>query len=170
MHVVRMTMESIGQYLRKERELRQVSLEELAQTTRIPMKMLVRLEDDRYDELPGEVFVRGFIKSYARSLGLESAPLLERYGEARPVDDAPAPITAITPPERGRRFGIAFAMVILLVLFTLALSIVLRPRHRDQPIELSLAPSSWTEDAAAPSMPSCSEWSTTASRIASSPS
>ncbi len=130
-------MESIGQYLRRERELRQISLEELAQTTRIPIRMLVRLEEDRFDELPGEVFARGFIKSYARSLGLEHEPLLATYGEGRPVDDAPAPITAITPPERGKRVGIAVAMVILLVLFTLALSIVLRPRHRDQPIELS---------------------------------
>ncbi len=170
MHLVRMTMESIGQYLRKERELRQVSLEELAQTTRIPMKMLVRIEEDRYDELPGEVFARGFIKSYARSLGLESAPLLDRYGEARPADDAPAPITAITPPERGRRFGIAVAMVILLVLFTLALSIVLRPRHRDQPVELSLAPNSCLPVALGSPMPSCSGSSITANPIASSTS
>jgi cytoskeletal protein RodZ len=131
-------MESIGRYLRRERQLRQVSLEELAQTTRIPMKMLQRIEADRFDELPGEVFARGFIKSYARALGVDSEPLLESYGRSRePSDEAPAPITAITPPERGRRFGIAIALVILLILFTLALSIVLRPRRREAPVELS---------------------------------
>jgi cytoskeletal protein RodZ len=166
-------MESIGKYLRNERELRQVSLEELAQTTRIPIRMLVHIEENRFDELPGEVFARGFIKSYARSLGLECEPLLESYGAGRPVDDAPAPITAITPPERGKRVGIAVAMVILLVLFTLALSIVLRPRHRDQPIELSFhSPRSgaaeWPMDLIALPTPSCSASSTSASPIASS--
>ncbi len=130
-------MQSIGRYLRRERELRQLSIEELAQTTRIPLKMLLRIEEDRFDELPGEVFARGFIKSYARALGIDSSPLLETYGRGREPEEAPAPITAITPPERGRRFGIAIALVILLILFTLALSIVLRPRHRDTPIELS---------------------------------
>src|SRR5690606_23630718 len=137
-----MTMESIGQHLRRERELRQVSLEELAQTTRIPIKMLVHLEADRFDELPGEVFVRGFIKSYARAIGLPHEALPEHFGARFTAEEPPAPVTAITPPERGRRFGIAVAMVILLVLFTLALSIVLRPRHRAAPIELSFAPSS----------------------------
>lgn len=131
-------MDSLGSYLRRERELRQISLEEIAQTTRIPMRMLQRIEDDDLDALPGEVFARGFLKSYARSVGIDSDVVLARYGE-RPSDDeaAPAPITAITPPERGRRFGIAIALVILLILFTLALSIVLRPRQRDTPIQLS---------------------------------
>jgi len=131
-------MESIGQTLKKERELRHVSLEEVSQTTRIPLKMLQRIEGDRFDELPGEVFARGFLRSYARTLGIPSDHLVARYDDGRhPLEVTPAPITAITPPERGRRFGIAIALVILLILFTLALSIVLRPRHRDAAIELS---------------------------------
>ena len=135
-------MDSLGSYLRRERELRQVSLEEIAQTTRIPLRMLHRIEGDDLDALPGEVFARGFLRSYARCLGLDADGVLARYGE-RSNDDAaaPAPITAITPPERGRRFGIAIALVILLILFTLALSIVLRPRQRDTPIQLSDASS-----------------------------
>lgn len=150
-------MESIGQHLKRERELRQVSLEEMAQTTRIPLKMLNRIEEDRFEELPGEVFARGFLRSYTRALGIAESNVLERYQEScQRVDDdeAPAPITAITPPERGRRFGIAIALVILLILFTLALSIVLRPRHRDQPVELSYNVSTqWQlpDDSATPS-------------------
>ena len=150
-------MESIGQHLKRERELRQVSLEEMAQTTRIPLKMLNRIEEDRFDELPGEVFARGFLRSYTRALGIADGGVLERYeASCQRIDDdeAPAPITAITPPERGRRFGIAIALVILLILFTLALSIVLRPRHRDQPVELSYnVPTQWElpADSATPS-------------------
>jgi cytoskeletal protein RodZ len=115
-----------------------MSLEEIAQTTRIPLRMLQHIEDDAHDLLPGEVFTRGFLKSYARSVGLAPDDILARYGNrGRDRDAPPAPITAIMQPERGRRFGIAIALVILLILFTLALSIVLRPRHRDAPVELS---------------------------------
>jgi len=159
-------MESIGQYLKREREVRQVSLEELAQTTRIPMKMLRHIEADRFDELPGEVFARGFLKSYARTIGADAAHVVAQYDEDRlPAEPAPAPITAITPPERGRRFGIAIAVVILLILFTLALSIVLRPRQRDAAIELSSS-TPWVEFELP--MPSSSASSTTATPIASS--
>lgn len=135
----RYLMESLGRHLRQERELRQLSLEEMAQTTRIPLRMLEHIEADRFDSLPGDVFARGFLKSYARALGLRSDDVVARFDAlaAPEPDTAPAPIASITPPERGRRFGIAIALVILLILFTLALSIVLRPRHRDTPIELS---------------------------------
>lgn len=135
-------MESLGTYLRYERELRQISLEEIAQTTRIPLRTLQHIEDDELERLPGDVFTRGFLKSYARAVGLDSGKVLEQlangHASRTPDEDAgPAPITAITPPESGRRFGIAIALVILLILFTLALSIVMRPRQRDTPIELS---------------------------------
>jgi cytoskeletal protein RodZ len=132
-------MQSLGQQLKRDRELRQVSLEEVSHTTRIPLRMLEHIEADRFDELPGDVFARGFLKSYARALGMSPDEVIARFdADAGPEpDSAPAPIAAITPPERGRRFGIGIALVILLILFTLALSIVLRPRHRDAPIELS---------------------------------
>ncbi len=129
---------SLGQSLRKERLLRQVSLEELAQNTRIPLKMLQALEQDRFDELPGDIFARGFIRSYARALGVPAEPLLSRFSELFPPDEADAPVTALVPPERGRRFGPAVAVVILLVLFSLAMSVVLRPRHRETQLELSM--------------------------------
>lgn len=130
---------SVGTVLHRERELRHISLEEVSQSTRIPLRTLQHIEADEFDELPGEVFVRGFVKAYARTLGLDPDPLIARLagGDLGPT---PAPISSIIDaPERGRRFGIAIAVVILLILFTLALSIVLRPRHRDRPIELSQA-------------------------------
>jgi cytoskeletal protein RodZ len=130
---------AVGRWLRHERELRQISLEELSLTTRIPMKMLQHLEEDRHDQLPGDVFARGFLKSYARAVGLAESEVVDRWNRARkaPAEPQATPAASITPPERSRRFGIAIALVILLILFTLALSIVLRPRHRDTPVELS---------------------------------
>lgn len=137
-------MESIGNHLRRERELRHLSLEELAQTTRIPLRNLLLIEDDRFDELPGDVFTRGFLRAYARAVGADDEEVVARYGRLRTVSSLPTTITALSAPERSRRVGVAFAMVMFLVLFTLALSVVLRPRHRDVPVELSLAPTTST--------------------------
>ena len=136
-------MSSLGTYLRTERELRQISLEEISQSTRIPLRSLQYIEDDEFERLPGEVFTRGFLKSYAGSVGLEPADVLERLAKRGQPEEAPAaaPISTITAPESGGRFGIAIALVVLLILFTLALSIVMRPRQRNTPIELSDASS-----------------------------
>ncbi|HVZ34622.1 MAG TPA: helix-turn-helix domain-containing protein, partial [Polyangiaceae bacterium] len=118
-------MSSIGAYLRRERELRQVSLEELVQITRVPLKMLQHIESDQLDELPGDVFARGFVRSYARALGLDAGEVLAKFDRKIDLTAPPPPISSIEAPERGRRFGIAIALVILVLLFTLALSIVL---------------------------------------------
>ena len=132
--------ESIGSVLRRERQLRRMSIEEVAQTTRIPLRLLHLLEDDQIDELPGDVFARGYIRSYARTLGLEAAPLIRKLDETTADRERePTPLPSVQTPERGRRFGIALALFVLLLLFTLALSIVLQPRRRDVPVELSRA-------------------------------
>lgn len=131
-------MEPVGQYLRRHREKQQMSVEEIARSTRVPMDSVTRIEADQFDELPGEVFVRGFLKSYARAVGLPADEVLARYTASRRAAwVTPLPIASPVRPARGRRFGVAFAFVLLLILFTLALSIVLKPRGHDMPQELS---------------------------------
>src|SRR5690349_6199716 len=63
-------MPTVGQFLRQTRETKGMSVEEVSRATRVPMSSVERIEADRFDELPGEVFVRGFLKSYARALGM----------------------------------------------------------------------------------------------------
>jgi cytoskeletal protein RodZ len=137
-------MESIGRYLRKRREMRAMSVEEVSRATRIPIPSLERLETDRFDDLPGEVFVRGFLKSYARAVGLSVDEVLARYSASRRVTQV-TPIPVMSPIQKAskKRFGVAIAFVLLLVLFTLALSIVLKPRGRDLPLEISSWSPSW---------------------------
>lgn len=130
-------MSTVGAYLKREREIRQVSLEELVQTTRIPLKMLQHIEADEFDLLPGDVFSRGFVRAYARSLGLDAATVLAKFDRKIDLTAPPPPLSSIEAPERGRSFGIAIALVILVLLFTLALSIVLNARQRSTPLELS---------------------------------
>jgi cytoskeletal protein RodZ len=104
------------------------------------MSSVERIEADQFDELPGEVFVRGFLKSYARAVGVPVDDVLARYTASRRVAwVTPLPLASPTKPPRGRRFGIAIAFVLLLILFTLALSIVLKPRSDDVPQELSMS-------------------------------
>lgn len=129
---------SVGARLRYERELRGMSLEEVARATRIPLVSLERVEADRFDDLPGEVFVRGFLRAHARAIGLDPDEVLALYGAARRVPVvAPVPVSQAVPARDGRRVGVAIAFVLLLVLCTMALSFVLRPRGRDLPSEVS---------------------------------
>jgi cytoskeletal protein RodZ len=131
-------MTSVGQYLQKLRVEKGMSVEEVSRSTRVPISSVERIEADRFGELPGEVFVRGFLRSYARAVAAPPDDVLARYTASRRVAwVTPLPIVSPVRPARGRRFGVAIAFVLLLILFTLALSIVLRPRGDDMPQELS---------------------------------
>jgi cytoskeletal protein RodZ len=131
-------MDSIGRYLRHAREARAMSVEEVSRATRIPVPSIERIEADHFDDLPGEVFVRGFLKAYARAVALPVEEVLARYTASRRVAlVTPMPIASPQGGNRSKRFGVAFAFVLLLILFTLALSIVMRPRGHDMPPELS---------------------------------
>jgi cytoskeletal protein RodZ len=136
--------ETLGSFLRQQRERRSVSVAELSRVTRIPPTSLEAIESDRFDELPGEVFVRGFLTAYARAIELVPADVLVRYTSSRRVAYV-TPLPVQTPLQaardgQGRRFGVAIAFVLLLVLLSLALSIVLKPRGHDMPSELSSTP------------------------------
>jgi cytoskeletal protein RodZ len=131
-------METVGQYLQRMREERRMSIEEISRATRVPAVSVERLESDQFDELPGEVFVRGFLKSYARALGVSVDEVLARYTASRRVAwVTPLPISSPTKSARRGRFGVAIALVLLLFLFALAVSIVLKPRSHEMPQELS---------------------------------
>ncbi|GAC1352885.1 MAG: hypothetical protein NVS3B20_19800 [Polyangiales bacterium] len=130
----------LGARLRHEREIRGFSTEEVARATRIPLTSVERLEADRFDDLPGEVFVRGFLRSYAKAIALDPNEVLAQYSSVRRVPEV-APISlppSRSPKREGRRLGVAIAFVLLLVLCTMALSFVLKPRGRDLPTEISL--------------------------------
>ena len=127
-----------------------MGLAEVSRVTRIPVATLEAIEDDHFDDLPGEVFVRGFLKSYAQTVGLGADEIVARYTASRRMSRlvaTPLPVASPVTAARegqGRRFGVAIALVVLLILFTLALSIVLKPRGRDMPPELSSLPTTTT--------------------------
>ncbi len=136
---VEVTMEPIGSFLRREREERGLSLDEIADVTRIPAASLGFIEEGRFDALPGEPFVRGFLRAYARAVGVKTDDVLARYSiEVRLRDVVPLPPRlSDESSSRGRRFGLAIALVVFAVLATLAMSFLLRPRQQDRPEQLS---------------------------------
>jgi cytoskeletal protein RodZ len=133
--------ETIGTTLKRGRLQKDMSLAEVSRVTRIPAHTLEKIEDDHFDDLPGEVFAKGFLKAYAQAVGVDAKDILARYSASRRVAVVtPLPVTSPVQAARegqGRRFGVAIALVLLLILFTLAISIVLKPRGRDVPHELS---------------------------------
>jgi cytoskeleton protein RodZ len=68
-----------GERLKRERELREVTLEEITSATRIGPRFLEALENEDWEKLPGGVFNRGFVRSVARYLGLDEEAFLAEY-------------------------------------------------------------------------------------------
>jgi cytoskeleton protein RodZ len=88
---------TFGERLKRERELREVSLEEVAKGTRIAERFLQALENEQWERLPGGVFGRGFVRSIARYLGLSEENLLSEYDLARGESASPPPQKAGIP-------------------------------------------------------------------------
>jgi len=70
---------SPGEVLREARRSRDLSVEYIARQLRLTVTQIDALENDDFRDLPASIFVQGYIRSYATLLGLDSAPLVERY-------------------------------------------------------------------------------------------
>jgi len=74
---------TFGERLKRERELREVSIDELMKSTRISQRFLEALENEDWAKLPGGVFGRAFVRTIARYLGLDEESFLAEYDAAR---------------------------------------------------------------------------------------
>jgi|SRR5580704_10358739 cytoskeletal protein RodZ len=68
-----------GEHLRREREMRGISLDEICSATRIGTRFLEALEKEQWDHLPGGIFNRGFVRAVAQYLGLDEEKLIGEY-------------------------------------------------------------------------------------------
>ena len=87
--------ETVGTTLRRAREQKRMGIAEVSRVTRIPQATLESIEHDHFDDLPGEVFVRGFLKSYAQTIGLVPDEIVARYSPR-----AKAMVVASASPSR----------------------------------------------------------------------
>jgi cytoskeletal protein RodZ len=72
-------MESVGEFFRQVRETKGLTVDEVASKTRIRSDFVKALEDGNFAKLPDQVFARGFVRSYARSLGLDEEDAIHRF-------------------------------------------------------------------------------------------
>lgn len=113
-----MPSKPFGEHLKREREMRGVSLEEISAATRIAPRFLAALESEQWELLPGGVFNRGFIRSVARYLGLDEDSLVAEYAlETRGRTD---PGVVADPPEEKDRNWARVVVVIMLALLIVA--------------------------------------------------
>ena len=75
------TKEPIGNCLRKVRQERNLTLEEISRITKISKRYLAAIENDDFDELPAPTFARGFIRAYANFVGIDSEEIVQKYRE-----------------------------------------------------------------------------------------
>lgn len=129
-------MGSFGENLRRERELRGVSLREIADHTKIGIRFLEALEEDRVEVLPGGLFPRAFVKQYATFVGLDPervvADFLALHGRPEPESQRLA-----QPTERPSWLspGALFFATVALV----AAVLVLRPVSDKEPEQTAAA-------------------------------
>lgn len=118
---------SFGEELRKEREIRGISLAEIAEATKVSKRFLGAIENDDFKTLPAPVFTRGFVREYARYLGLNAEEMVTRYAhfldaEGKAPEDVPLPLRSSDRPPvdaSGRGSG-RRPLSVLLILVGLA--------------------------------------------------
>lgn len=84
----------VGQALREARTQRDIELAEVERVTKIRVKFLRAMEEDRWEDLPAPVYARSFLSAYARLLGLDEEPLVEEYDKTVEGAGRPEPIPA----------------------------------------------------------------------------
>jgi len=127
------TDESLGRYLKREREAKNVSLTEVAKGTKVREYFLRALEDDKYDLLPSPTYAKGFLLSYARFLGLDVAKVLERYeggGKKTPVAP-PETVHEVKVPRKAAHLWVIGGLIAI----SLTLAYMFYPsRWRTEPV------------------------------------
>jgi len=146
-----MDKQHFGTFLRDERERQSASLADIAEKTKLSISSLKLLESGQLGDLPSEVFVRGFVKAYAQSLGIPSSEplgLLDlAFSERRKLAESPLTVSVSrawqpafpTPQdsmmeEEGQpsRHGIGLAVFVIIVLLIATITLSLFVRQQPQ--------------------------------------
>src|ERR687891_907511 len=81
---------SVGEWLRLQREMREISLRDIAERTKISLRYLEAMEEDRFDTLPAPIFAKGFLREYARYVGLSPDEVVNHYLSVHHPEDLAA--------------------------------------------------------------------------------
>lgn len=118
-------METLGQFLKREREFRRVPLQEIAETSKVNLYFLTQLEADNHEALPEPAFIRGYLKSYAQFVGLDVSDVLLRYDmilEKKGVVSSRPKIKGFSRLSKGGRVALFLGIFFAIILIALYLS------------------------------------------------
>ena len=121
-------MGTFGDRLRREREMRGITLEEIAHSTKIGTRNLRALEDEEFHLLPGGIFNRGFVRAYAHFLGLDEEQCVADYSAALAEKEGPPPSSEQIEAEQEQQGGLFlgdYRITPLLILLGVVLVLVL---------------------------------------------
>lgn len=136
-------MDSLGTFFREAREAQDLTLEQLAASTRIQESYLLALEEERFTVLPQKVFTKGFVRTYARTLGLDEEEALRRFSVSAGsyYQKEEEEQQQIIQREEDDRKGKANrnAVIILTAVILIGLAFIL-PREQSAPPSSSVSP------------------------------
>jgi cytoskeleton protein RodZ len=132
--------DSLGIYLRQERERQQVSLQAMAGATKIQLKFLEALEHDAYDQLPAPPFVVGFLRAYAQYIAIDPEMVLTAYRSLPRAPEPPEVACRLVPtpaPSSQRRQLLRLGG--FLAVFGLITALAIHELRRGQPTRSPVA-------------------------------
>lgn len=141
---------SFGDWLRRQREMREINLRDIAERTKISLRYLEAMEADRFDLLPAPIFAKGFLREYARYVGLSPDEVVNHYlavqqpqGPEDPKEDTLSRMRAAKPPKpvdpgqpavrRTWSYGLVLTLAGLILLALVAFAAWFADKRRDEP-------------------------------------
>lgn len=117
-------MEEVGELLRKAREDQQLSISEIAEKTNIKSEYLHAIETGDESVFPAEVYLRGFLRSYAKSLGVSPDQIIDRYDQnSMDIPSSSQPKLSRVEKRRAARrkkriwFGVGLGVILASLVF-----------------------------------------------------
>jgi len=134
---------SFGTWLRQQREVREITLREIADASKISLRYLEAFEQDRFDVLPSGIFARGFLRQYARYVGLDPDEVTNRYLSAQhplePEDEDPVSPVSRPRPGGSWLYTVLLVLALLVVLVLVALAGFFSEKQRGGDVDLPAA-------------------------------
>ncbi len=119
-------MSSFGEEIKRERELRKISLREISDATKINIRFLEALENNDFEHLPGGQFNKGFIRAYANYLGIDPEKIVNSYLlEISKQEEAKKPSSPIIPSTEKKKPNKSMLPIIIAAIFIAIVVIII---------------------------------------------
>lgn len=112
--------ETVGKYLKEQREKLGISIEEIAEETKIQKRYLEELENDEYEALPGEAYIKGFLRNYSAVLKINSDEVIEMYkkmqnNSTEKEEDAEDNTEELIPTGKVKKMNVLILILVIVI-------------------------------------------------------